>query len=637
MADLFLNILKQYWGFDNFRGVQRQIIESVAAGRDTLGLMPTGGGKSVAFQVPALAADGLCIVVTPLIALMKDQVNHLRQRGIKAAAIYSGMPPREIVETLENCIFGNYKFLYVSPERLASELFIAKLKHIPVSLITVDEAHCISQWGYDFRPAYLQIARLRDLIPSAPVLALTATATPQVADDIQQQLRFAKKNVISMSFARPNLAYIVRNTEDKVAELIHILNHTHGSAIVYTRNREKTKEIAKILNENHISASFFHAGIDDAQKDIRQKQWTSDKIRVIVATNAFGMGIDKPDVRLVAHIDIPDCIESYFQEAGRAGRDGKRAYAVLLYHPSDHSRLTRRISDEFPNKNAVKEIYEHLCCYFQLALDDGLNLTRQFDIDDFCRCFHHFPTQTLSALRLIQQAGYISYSEESGNASRVHFLARRDELYRLNNLTNEEDHVVSAILRAYGGMFSEYIYIDERALAARTNLSPDTVYHSLISLNKKGILHYIPRKHLPQITFLRRRVEKDELSLPQQIYEDRRTDFELRIKSILFYASQSHTCRSRLLLHYFGEEDSADCGICDVCLERKRKPKPASDETVGKLCALIKERLADGRGHSVMEMQFPGFSRDLTAQTVERMVQEEIVRIDSGQLFLDEG
>ena len=635
MHDIYRDILKQYWGYDDFRGIQRQIIESIAAGHDTLGLMPTGGGKSITFQVPTLAAQGLCIVVTPLIALMKDQVNNLKKRGIKAAAVYSGMTTREIINTLENCIFGNYKFLYISPERLNSELFKAKLKHIPVSLITVDEAHCISQWGYDFRPAYLQIARLRDLLPHIPLLALTATATPQVADDIQHQLHFPKPNIIRMSFARPNISYIVRHTEDKIAELIHILNHTQGSAIVYTRNRQKTKETAQILNNQHITATYYHAAIDTAQKDLRHTQWTNDQTRVIVATNAFGMGIDKPDVRLVVHIDIPNCIESYFQEAGRAGRDGKRAYAVLLYHKSDHTTLLRRIKEEYPDKKLIKQIYEHLCCHFQIALDDGLNVTRQFDIDDFCRLFHHFPLQTESALHLLQQAGYIQYDDESNTASRIHFLTQRDELYQLTNLTPNEDHIINTILRTYGGMFSEYTYIDERTIATRTTLTTDNVYHTLINLDRKGILHYIPRKHLPQITFLRRRVETQHITLPTEIYEDRKADLEHRIRHILYYAEQSNTCRSRILLHYFGEDNAPNCQHCDVCLQPKTDEPPLTTDAQEKLVAQITSLLNDRHRHSTTELQFPGFTRKAVARTLQELVREEIVKIQDGQLFLN--
>ena len=385
MDNRFKEILKTYWGYDDFRGIQRQIIESVAEGRDTLGLMPTGGGKSVTFQVPTLASNGLCLVITPLIALMKDQVANLRAKGIKATAVYNGMSRGEIITNLENCIFGDYKFLYVSPERLSSELFIAKAVKIPVALITVDEAHCISQWGYDFRPAYLKIAEIRTLLPGVPVLALTATATPEVVKDIQARLHFREENVFRMSFERKNLAYIVRKTENKTGELLHILRRMPGSAIIYVRNRRRTKEITELLHNEDITADFYHAGLDDATKDIRQQRWQTGESRVMVATNAFGMGIDKPDVRIVIHMDLPDSIEAYFQEAGRAGRDGQKAYAVVLYAKSDKATLHKRIPDTFPEKEYIKEVYEHLQYYYQMALGDGHGCVREFFIDDFCR------------------------------------------------------------------------------------------------------------------------------------------------------------------------------------------------------------------------------------------------------------
>ena len=447
----YRKILKQYWGYDNFRGIQEDIIRSIGEGRDTLGLMPTGGGKSITFQVPALAQEGLCLVITPLIALMKDQVRNLRERGIKATAIYSGMTREEIVIALENCIFGNYKFLYVSPERLDTEIFQIKLRSMHVSLITVDESHCISQWGYDFRPAYLKIAEIRQLLPGVPVIALTATATPEVVSDIQQRLQFRQENVFRMSFERKNLAYVVRHTEDKESELLHILQHVDGSGIVYTRNRKKTKEISLFLNRNHITATFYHAGLNDETKDSRQKAWLKGEFRVMVATNAFGMGIDKPDVRVVIHADVPDSPEAYFQEAGRAGRDGEKAYAVILYTKTDRTTLHRRVVDTFPDKEYILNVYEHLQYYYQMAMGDGLGCVREFNLEDFCRKFKYFPVPVDSALKILTQAGYLEYTDEQDNASRILFTIRRDELYKLREMGTEAEALIQTILRSYTG------------------------------------------------------------------------------------------------------------------------------------------------------------------------------------------
>ena len=568
LSTLNSRILKQYWGYDRFRGIQEDIIDSISKNKDTLGLMPTGGGKSITFQVPALAKEGMCLVITPLIALMKDQVQNLKKRGIKALAIYSGMSRQDIIITLENCIFGNYKFLYISPERLDTELFRTKLQKMHISMITVDESHCISQWGYDFRPAYLKIAEIRELLPDVPVLALTATATPEVVKDIQARLHFRHKNVFRMSFERNNLAYIVRKTENKTAELLHILRSMPGSAIIYARNRRRTKEITELLNNEHITADFYHAGLDDATKDIRQHRWQSGESRVMVATNAFGMGIDKPDVRIVIHMDLPDSIEAYFQEAGRAGRDGQKAYAVILYAKSDKTTLHKRILDTFPEKEYIRDVYEHLQYYYQMAMGDGLDCVREFNIEDFCRKFKYFPVPVDSALRILTQAGYLEYTAEQDSTSRILFTIRRDELYRLREMGEDMDRLIQAVLRSYTGVFTDYTYINEASLAICTGLTRRQIYEMLVHLAKLRIVSYIPHKKTPYIIYTRERLELRYLHIPASVYEERKARYEARIKAMEEYVTSESVCRSRMLLRYFGEKNEHNCKQCDVCLNR---------------------------------------------------------------------
>jgi len=630
--DKYRDILRKYWGFDDFRGIQREIIGSICSGRDTLGLMPTGGGKSLTFQVPALAAEGVCLVVTPLIALMKDQVANLRRRGIRAAAIYNSMARGEIIATLENCIFGGTDILYVSPERLSSELFQTKLRHMKVSFITVDEAHCISQWGYDFRPSYLQIADIRRLKPEAPVLALTATATPQVTDDIQERLGFKEKNVFRMSFERKNLAYIVRQAADKQEEMIHILNSVSGCAIVYVRSRKRSKEIAGLLNGRGISATFYNAGLDHVTRDGRQTEWQSDRVRVMVATNAFGMGIDKPDVRVVIHIDCPDSIEEYFQEAGRAGRDGDRAYAVLLYNGSDSRKLEKRISENYPDKDYIKEVYEHLAYFYQIGMGSGRGHKFEFNIDKFCRTFRHFPVQVDSSLKILARAGYIDYEEDADTKARVKFLLGRNELYRLSSLSDDETAVITSLLRNYGGLFSDYVYVDEGLVAMQAEMDKPKVYMILKSLSGRSILHFIPRKKIPYVTYVQEREEVERLVIPPGVYEERKEQFRMRVGAMIKYATTDFVCRSRQLLLYFGEESSTDCGRCDVCLEHSRKETP--EELLSAACREITGILKDRRPHVVSELNAIRMSRDVIGEALQWLVSEEKIYVENGMVSL---
>ena len=630
--DRYKGILKQYWGYDDFRGIQKEIIESICSGHDTLGLMPTGGGKSITFQVPALAQKGVSIVITPLIALMKDQVDHLLRRGIKAAAIYSGLTHEEIIITLENCIFGDVKLLYVSPERLASELFQTKLRHMKVSFITVDEAHCISQWGYDFRPSYLEIANIRKLLPGVPVLALTATATPAVVDDICEKLsrseecevRSERFNVFRMSFERKNLVYVVRQANDKREQLIHILSRLQGTAIVYVRSRQRTKEYAELLMKAGISATFYHAGLDTSVKDERQQAWQEGKTRVIVATNAFGMGIDKPDVRVVIHIDCPDSIEAYFQEAGRAGRDGLRSYAVLLYNNGDKRKLEKRVADTFPEKDYIRQVYEHLAFFYQIGVGSGYNHTFEFNIDKFCHAFHHFPIQVDSALKILTRAGYIEYTEEQDNQARLMFTISRGELYKLENNSPNEDKIITTLLRNYGGLFTDYHYIDEGFLASQTALEPQQVYQTLKGLGQRHILHFIPQKKTPYIRYTQRREDKEYLQFTPAIYEERLDQFRQRIQAVIQYATDDQVCRSRQLLRYFGETDSHDCGLCDVCLSH-RKGGIVSEPRMNTAQEKILEMLADGMPHPITDLRSIQLPTDELDAALSYLLQEEYI------------
>lgn len=629
----YKEILKQYWNYDNFRGIQEEIIESIGKGHDTLGLMPTGGGKSITFQVPALAQPGLCLVITPLIALMKDQVRNLRDRGIKALAVYSGMTREEIVVALENCIFGDYKFLYISPERLDTDIFRAKLRNMKINMITVDESHCISQWGYDFRPAYLKISEIRELLPTVPVLALTATATPEVVKDIQTKLGFREDSrIFRMSFERKNLAYIVRNTESKQEELLHILNSVSGSAIVYTRNRKRTREVAELLVNNEITATFYHAGLNNDVKDQRQRSWLSGESRVMVATNAFGMGIDKPDVRLVIHVDLPDSPEAYFQEAGRAGRDGQKAYAVLLYAKSDKATLSKRITDTFPDKEYIRKVYEDVNYYFQMAMGDGLGCTFAFNLDEFCRNFKHFPVQADSALKILTRAGYLEYTDEQDNASRILFTIHRDELYKLRETDPETEKLINVILRSYTGLFTDYAYINEDSLAIRSGLTRQRIYEILLMLTRRHILHYIPRKKTPYIIYTRERQEAGRLAITRDIYEERKESYITRIKAMTEYATAEDKCRSRMLLRYFGEKNEHNCGLCDVCLSKHHSGMKLGEfqEMENQIC----EQLETSPLSAATLLNRINGEREKAERVLSYLLSEEIIQSNDGILSL---
>ena len=625
----YQEILKQYWGYDSFRDLQEEIITSIGEGKDTLGLMPTGGGKSITFQVPALAQEGICIVITPLIALMKDQVQNLRKREIKALAIYSGMTRQEILTALENCIFGNYKFLYISPERLDTEIFRTKLRSMKVSMITVDESHCISQWGYDFRPAYLKIAEIRELLPEVPVLALTATATPEVVTDIQARLKFREGNVFRMSFERKNLAYIVRKTDNKTKELLYILQRISGSAIIYVRNRRRTKEITELLMNEGITADFYHAGLDNAVKDLRQKRWQSGEVRVMVATNAFGMGIDKPDVRIVLHLDLPDSPEAYFQEAGRAGRDGEKAYAVILDSKSDKTTLHKRVVDTFPDKEYILNVYEHLQYYYQMAMGDGFQCIREFNLEEFCRKFKYFPVPVDSALKILTQAGYLEYTDEQDNSSRILFTIRRDELYKLREMGKEAEALIQSILRSYTGVFTDYAYISEESLAVRTGLTRQQIYNILVTLTKRRIVDYIPRKKTPYIIYTRERLELRFLHIPPSVYEERKARYEARIKAMEEYVTTENICRSRMLLRYFGEKNEHNCGQCDVCLSKR-----ATDNLSEKSYEEVKRQILDLLSHSPLT---PAETADQIKAEKEDIGQVIRYLLDEGELKMQDG
>lgn len=627
------DILYQYWGYNSFRPLQEEIIMSVLSGRDTLGLMATGGGKSLTFQVPAMAMEGVCIVITPLIALMKDQVDNLRRRHIKAAMIAQGMTRRERNVVFENCINGAYKFLYVSPERLSTDMFINRLREMQVSLIVVDEAHCISQWGYDFRPSYLRIASLREQLPDVPVLALTASATPVVADDICHRLQMRNPNRLRLTFARPNISYVVREGENKIQQLIHIAERVPGSAIVYVRSRKRTQEISQELQQAGFTATFYHAGLSAEDKNERQRRWSEGEIRIMVATNAFGMGIDKPDVRLVVHIDIPNSPEEYYQEAGRAGRDGNRSYAVLLYGKSDKATLRRRVTESFPDKDFIRQTYERACNFIGIAVGEGAEQMREFSLNKFCQTFNTQTTKTLSALEILTQTGALEFIEESDSLSRVMMEMRRDALYDLPDMDETTDRVLQCLLRSYTGLFADYVMIHEELLQYRLALDAQTVYESLLRLSRMGVLHYIPRRRTPYIYLPVRRVEGKYIDIPRSVYEDRKARMSERVEYMIDYATAG-SCRASMLLRYFGEEPEDDCDTCDNCRAQRATHSGNRDEAIQEA---IKRLFATHNTIAITQItHLVHYPKEEVTAILRRMIDEGIVTCDGVSVKLCE-
>ncbi len=584
------NILKKHWGYESFRPLQEDIIMSVLSGRDTLGLMPTGGGKSITFQVPAMALPGLTVVVTPLISLMKDQVDNLKRRRVKAVYLHSGMTARESKIAREKLINGGAKLLYVSPERLRNQRFIQELRMTEVSLIVVDEAHCISQWGYDFRPSYLNIRSLRKIFPKVNVLALTATATPHVESDILRQLEMKDAALFRMSFSRSNLNYIVRNTETKIYEIFHILSRTEGSAIVYVRSRKRTREIAEYLSSAGISSTYYHAGLDISLKEERQNEWQRSGVRVMVATNAFGMGIDKPDVRVVIHFDMPPSLEEYYQEAGRAGRDGKKSYVVLLTSRADSGLLRRRVTETFPPREEIKLLYERVCNYLHVSMDEGYEKLAEFDVERFCEVFSYQRRRCLACLHLLGQAGYLEYLEETEHRSRVMMTCTREELYHVDRLSADADLVLTRILRLYSGLFAEYVYIDERVISRESGIDERRVYESLLELGRRKVLSYVPRSRSPYIYFPTAREDKRYVMIGKDIYEDRKKVISERTEAMIDYGFGKGKCREKILLEYFGEQDGKDCGRCDICRGRNQRSGGKEENRLARIVEYIRSR-----------------------------------------------
>lgn len=633
-SDALSDVLRRYWGYDSFRPLQRDIIESVMSRRDTLGLMPTGGGKSITFQVPGVLLPGVTIVVTPLISLMKDQVDNLKKRRIKAVFMHSGMSRRESVKAREHLVNGGVKFLYVSPERLRNENFLADLRRVEVSLIVVDEAHCISQWGYDFRPAYLKIPVLRALKPGVPVLALTATATPQVAEDICTRLEMTAPAVFRMSFTRSNINYIVRPADTKIHSVFHILSRTSGSSIVYVRSRKRTAEIAEFLNASGIPAAPYHAGLSYELKEERQNAWQRGETRVIVATNAFGMGIDKPDVRVVIHYDMPPSLEEYYQEAGRAGRDGLTSYAVLLTSPSDRGVMKRRVTEAFPDRDYIRKVYERVCNVMHISVGEGCDTLSEFDLDRFCETFHYQIRQCRAAIHLLGQAGYLEFMEEAEHRSRVMITCRREELYGWQGLSANAERVLTCMLRSYTGLFSEYTYINENVIAAAAGLDANAVYESLLELGRAKVLSYVPRNRMPLMYLPTAREEPRYLVIGRKIYEERKEIMSRRTEAMLDYAFNPSICRENRMLEYFGEKRECRCGRCDTCRGRGKSASVSPAKVIPVIMEILKAHPA-GIDYRILEAKAHADTEALR-KALSHLCNEGFIRLDGGFYFLRE-
>lgn len=630
---LLHSTLEKFWGYKEFRPGQEQIIHSIMSGCDTLALMPTGGGKSLTYQVPTLAQEGLCIIITPLIALMKDQVDRLKRLGIPAVAIHSGLSFKQIDIALDNCVYGDVKFLYVAPERLATEAFRLRVQRMNVSLLAVDEAHCISQWGYDFRPSYLRIAEIRKLIPDTPVLALTASATDLVAKDIMSHLGFEKPNIIRSSFARPNLSYAVRHTDDKNEQLLRIINNVQGSGIVYMRSREGCEQLCELLRNQGISASYYHAGLPHAERAMRQEEWTSGRTRIMVATNAFGMGIDKADVRVVVHYTMSDSLESYYQEAGRAGRDGKRSYAVLLVASDDKSKITKRFEQEFPSLETIKSVYEKVCDFVQMAVGDGLYASMPLNLHEFCRREKIYIGTVMAVMDLLEQNGYMTLTEEMENPAKVMFCVSRDDLYKIRVDRIDLDHIIRTILRLYNGIFTEFRSIDERQIAAISGYTEEKVKELLKRMWQMRIIRYIPANSSPMLFFNEERLPTNDLYIAPETYHHRKELMKERFENMVSYSMQQTECRSVVIQRYFGDQEATPCGVCDICLEQRRRRKSSQTNIADTIIHLLSKESLTTREICREIKAEP----ELIASVIEQMQREgKISASISGKLIINE-